>query len=120
MPMACKSACRTLCDIILESSHRQHCANHTCSQSPAGSWIENFMAAQVTEVLYMLCGESAETLKEGREVSAVVTFAGSRDVLVRLPDYGDAEGVLTEVASNWGNPGQPRDRFVRDQAIRVR
>ena len=68
----------------------------------------------------MLCGESAETLKEGREVSAVVTFAGSRDVLVRLPDFGDAEGVITEVASDYGNPVQPRDRFVRDQAIRVR
>ncbi len=68
----------------------------------------------------MLCGESAETLKEGREVSAVVTFAGSRDVLVRLPDFGDAEGVISEVASEYGNPVQPRDRFVRDQAIRVR
>ena len=68
----------------------------------------------------MLCGESAETLKEGREVSAVVTFAGSRDVLVRLPDFGDVEGVITELAHDDGESGQPRDRFVRDQAIRVR
>ena len=79
------------------------------------------MVAQVTEVLYMLCGESAETLKEGREVSAVVTFAGSRDVLVRLPDFGNAEGVCTPPISDSGpQQEQPRDLFVRDQAIRVR
>ena len=68
----------------------------------------------------MLCGESSESLKEGREVSAVVTFAGSRDVLVRLPDFGDAEGVIPELAEDHAYPGQPRDRFVRDQPIRVR
>lgn len=69
----------------------------------------------------MLCGESAESLKEGREVTAIVTFAGSKDVLLRLPDFGDAEGVLSEPASDFGNQqGQPRDRYTRDQAIRVR
>ena len=67
----------------------------------------------------MLCGESEESLKEGREVAAVVTFAGSHDVLVRLPDFGDAEGVLTRVARD-DHHGQPRDHFVRDQPIRVR
>ena len=67
----------------------------------------------------MLCGESEESLKEGREVAAVVTFAGSHDVLVRLPDFGDAEGVLTRVARD-DHQGQPRDHFVRDQPIRVR
>ena len=67
----------------------------------------------------MLCGESEDSLKEGREVAAVVTFAGSHDVLVRLPDFGDAEGVITRVARD-DNQGQPRDHFVRDQPIRVR
>ena len=67
----------------------------------------------------MLCGESEGSLKEGREVAAVVTFAGSHDVLVRLPDFGDAEGVITRVARD-DNQGQPRDHFVRDQPIRVR
>ena len=79
------------------------------------------MALQTTDVFYMLCGESRETLKEGREVSAVVTFAGSRDVLVRLPDFGNAEGVCTPPVNNSGpHQEQPRDLFVRDQAIRVR
>lgn len=114
------SARRGVCDSSLDGS--SHCQQCEMRLWPLFHWSRNkqLMAAQVTEVLYMLCGESAETLKEGREVSAVVTFAGSRDVLVRLPDYGDAEGVLTEVASNWGNPVQPRNRFVRDQAVRVR
>ena len=79
------------------------------------------MALQTTDVFYMLCGESRETLKEGREVSAVVTFAGARDVLLRLPDFGNAEGVCTPSANDFGlQQEQPRDLFVRDQAIRVR
>lgn len=79
------------------------------------------MAPQTTDVFYMLCGESRETLKEGREVSAVVTFAGARDVLLRLPDFGNAEGVCTLSANDSGpQQEQPRDLFVRDQAIRVR
>ena len=67
----------------------------------------------------MLCGESEDSLKEGREVAAVVTFAGSHDVLVRLPDFGDAEGVITRVARD-DNEGQARDHVVREQPFRVR
>ncbi|CAL8470742.1 g10284 [Coccomyxa elongata] len=73
------------------------------------------------EVFWLLTGESPETLKEGRLVTATVMSAGRDDARVRLTDFGDLEGIVKrgKVSSN-GEDISPADRMQRGQTITAR
>ncbi len=72
-------------------------------------------------MFWLLTGESPETLKEGRLVTATVMSAGRDDARVRLTDFGDLEGIVKrgKVSSN-GEDISPADRMQRGQTITAR
>ncbi|BDA45673.1 Transcription elongation factor SPT6 [Coccomyxa sp. Obi] len=73
------------------------------------------------EVFWLLTGESPETLKEGRLVTATVMSAGRDDARVRLTDFGDLEGIVKRGdVSSKNRDISPADRMQRGDTISAR
>ena len=76
---------------------------------------------QDEQVFWLLTGESPETLKEGRLVTATVMSAGRDDARVRLTDFGGVEGIVKRGdVSSKGEDVSPADRMQRGQTISAR
>lgn len=81
----------------------------------------SWCAAQDEQAFWLLTGESAETLRVGRLVTATVVSAGRDDARCRLTDFGDLDAIVRrgEVSST-KEEAAPGDRMQRGQTITAR
>jgi hypothetical protein len=78
-------------------------------------------AEQEDGIFWLLTGETEETLRKGRPVSAVVTSVGREDARVKLPDFSYLDGVIrAEDVSSAADTVAPCDRMQKGQTVSAR